>query len=139
MTKTKLLIEVEYEFLMCGICCHQMDYRLCWGLNQKLRLNLKKTEDYKLRVSPHVEDSFSFYKHQDAVKKLDYFIVSNKGLHGLLIKERPEVDYFLIIEGYHEALDYNKLLKEIRNVSSILTAFYIDPNQLKSKDNLLFE
>ena len=36
--------DFEYTFQLIGISCHEKDYRLCWAINQKLALNLKKTE-----------------------------------------------------------------------------------------------
>ena len=36
--------EYEYDFRLIGISCHEKDYRICWGLNNRLHLSLAKEE-----------------------------------------------------------------------------------------------
>ena len=43
--KHTLTLECEYDFEMIGICSHHSDYRLVWGINSVLNLNLEKADE----------------------------------------------------------------------------------------------
>jgi len=140
MGKVKLEIDYDYDFLLFGISCHFKDYRLCWALNRKLDLRLKKEEDLKISAQePEKQAQFSFYTFQDDRAHLNYFVAANRGSEGYLIQEHRQVDYFMVIEGVLETLDSSEITKKLREMEVIITAFELDPNELKSKQNLLFE
>ena len=40
-----LSLEPEVDFDMIGICSHHSDYRLVWGINEKMDLHLSKSDD----------------------------------------------------------------------------------------------
>ena len=68
----------------------------------------------------------------------NYYLISNKGTKGLLVPEQKHADFFLLIKGALPDDDKVTLLKQIKDTPTVLTAFDIDPNKLKSKENLLF-
>jgi len=54
-----------------------------------------------------------------------------------LVPEYRDVDYFLKIEQGDVEID-DAIIKSILNIPSIITAYTIDINTLKSKNNLIF-
>ena len=54
-----------------------------------------------------------------------------------LIPEQDQIDYFIIVKDGYE-LDLNNFLMELKKIDCILTAFQFNPEDLKSKANLLF-
>src|SRR3990167_8232131 len=40
-----LSLETSVDFELIGICSHHSDYRLTWGLNQELKLQLAKSDE----------------------------------------------------------------------------------------------
>jgi hypothetical protein len=56
----------------------------------------------------------------------------------MLIPEQKQADHFLMIKGIIHNDRKIGLLKLIKATTNVLTAFELDPNKLKSKDNLLF-
>lgn len=139
MAKSKLILDIDFDFTMYAISCHYLDYRLCWHINKNLRVQLKKENDYELTKSKRPSDFFSFYKFDNENRQLSYIFISNKGLQSYLIKEHQNFDYFLIVEGYLDEAEQIKILDHIKKIPIVLIATQIDPNTLPSKHNLIFE
>ena len=133
MSKFVLNIVEEYDFNLIGISCHSKDYRLCWELNKALNIGLERAADYQLEKS-----SFSFYEYIDEDNYLEHYFIANKGNSGFLIPEQKAVDYFLMSKGNVSDSLTDEFICKINTISVVLTSFKIDPNQLKSKQNLLF-
>lgn len=137
MSKLVLTIEEDYDFSLIGISCHTKDYRLCWELNKTLQTDLVRTADYE--ISKKNENiSFSFYEFIDEANYLEYFLISNRAKNGFLIPEQKTVDFFFMIRGNISESLTKEVIGKINSLSLVLTSFNIDPNQLKSKQNLLF-
>jgi len=56
-----------------------------------------------------------------------------------LIPEYKEVGYFLKIEGDLEDGEVEKWINKIALIPNTITTFKVDPNQLKSKNNLILD
>ncbi len=56
-----------------------------------------------------------------------------------LIPERPKVDYFLKIEGDCSQFTVNQLLLKLKNIPHLETAYQVDHESLRSRNNLIFE
>ena len=48
MKKQLLTVEYDFNFLLIGLCCVSKDYRVCYEINNKLGLILKKVDDIVL-------------------------------------------------------------------------------------------
>lgn len=139
MNKFKLEIEYDYDFVLIGICSHEKDYRICWAINQKLDFDLKKTEDLEIKEKKQAEPSlFSMYVHENPEEYVEYYVIANRGANGMLVPEQKQADYFLMIRGTITDGQVESIIKQLREISMVLTAYEIDPTQLKSKQNLLF-
>ena len=137
MSKILLSIEEDYDFTLIGISCHTKDYRLCWELNKTLNIDLSKSLD--LEISKKKEtNSVSFYEFVDDENYLEYYLISNLGSNGYLISEYKKVDFFLLLKGNTSTNQTKDIIAKINSLSLVLTSFNIDPNLLKSKQNLLF-
>lgn len=137
--RTKLIVEIDIEFILLAVSCHQMDYRFCWGLNNQLNIQLKKQEDYTVEVYKSKHSSFSMYSYLDDIQKIHYHVIANKGSDALLAKEYAMMDYFIILDGYHESIDKEVFLANVKKTPSVLTATWVDPNQMHSKNNFILE
>lgn len=138
MAKHKLFAEDDYEFDLIGICSNNSDYSLCWNLNQCLEITLSKGDDYVCVSKKDGESTHSFYQHINGDEQTEYYLIKNlSSTFKHLIPEKDQVDYFLLIKNNFER-DLDDILTQIRSNESILTAFIFDPEELKSKTNLLF-
>ena len=137
MSKLVLTFEEDYDFSLIGISCHSKDYRLCWELNKALSIDMIRTADLEISKKDKIS-SFSFYEFIDDANYLEYFLISNLGKSGCLISEHKKVDFFLMVRGNTSESHTKDIIGKINSLSLVLTSFNIDPNQLKSKQNLLF-
>lgn len=99
------------------------------------------------------EVAFPFFHWKDETKLVEWTLLGNKANRkengpssGLfpdqsalrwhyLIPEKRAVDFFLKIEG--EVADA-QLLNRLREMPNVMTAYNVDPAELKSKHNLIF-
>lgn len=134
-----LAFEQEYNFEMYGICSHHNDYRLAWGINEKLGIQLIKCdEDYVvvnkkgLKMSTH-----SLYEFKDEENMTEYYLIKNKNFGKFLIPEKPTIDFFIFLFENH-MWDPDDLIDQLRNVPSVLGAFVFDPEEFESTQNIVF-
>lgn len=146
MTAKRILnVDYDYDFLLIGICTHAKDYRLCWEINRILGIRLERVDDMTLNLpagqagtSSGELSAYSLYFCEDEENNNCFHIISNKSSNEMLISEQKQVDYFLRIKGNNNP-DYSEdLIKKLKNISIVLTAYEIDPNKLKSKYKFLF-
>ncbi len=153
MAIKKLVLDYDYDFLLIGILSSAPDYKLCWGINKVLNIVLKKEKDLELQLhnnekneglqltfeKPEMTPQYSMYTYYNEVTHLRYTVASNRSISGLLIKEEQSVDFFLVVEGLHDDLNKgDRIVNDLREQREIITAYKIDPNNLKSKQNLIF-
>ena len=138
MGKHTLEIEYDYDFVLIGISSHEKDYRICWAINNKLGLDLVKTEPLEIKDKKQDELShFSLFIFEQPDEFKEYFVIANRSEKGLLIPEQKQVDYFFIIRGEDDDDVIIEKIKQIKEINLVQTAFRIDVNGLKSKQNLI--
>ena len=138
MGKYTLEIEYDYDFVLIGISSHEKDYRICWALNNQLSLNLIKTDALEIKDKKQDDPSFfSLFSYELPDEFMEYFIIANRSEKGLLIPEQKQVDYFFIIRGEIENDKVMDMIKLIKESNLVQTAFRVDVNALKSKQNLI--
>lgn len=142
MTKKKkhiLSFEDEIDFEMIGICSHHSDYRLVWGINDKIKLKLVKSDVDLCNTNKKDEtvSEHSMYAFVDEENRLEYYLVKNKAQGKLLIPEKAAIDYFLFLCN-NTSVELEQLLKELKGVASILAAYQFDPAEIPSTENIVF-
>lgn len=139
MGKHTLEIEYDYDFVLIGISSHEKDYRICWAINNKLDLNLVKTEPLEIKEKKLEESShYSLFVCVREEEFSEYLLVANRSEKGILIPEQKQMDYFLIIkeEEIKEA-KVTEIIKKIKEMTLVQTAVRINAATLKSKQNLI--
>jgi len=138
MAKQKLRLEDDFSFELIGSCSSNADYRLTWGVNKELSIALQKDDDLSIHIKKEGEHLYSFYSYYDELENIEYYLVKNLfNNYRRLIPEKDQVDYFLLIKNNY-TLELNDILTSLKNIDTILTAFIFDPDELKSKANLVF-
>jgi hypothetical protein len=138
-SKKKLLIENDYEFFLFGISCSERSYRLCFALNDKLKASFSKSQDMEVQEkNKEVHSRFPVFTFRDEEMFTDFRIIVNKAENRILIPEFKQADYLLMVQGGMPFSEKGNILKKIREVSFVQTAFEIDPKKIKSKENFVF-
>jgi hypothetical protein len=164
LAKHTLEIEYDYDFVLIGISSHEKDYRFCWALNNKLKLELSKKESLEIKGKKQATPSyFSFFTFDDEDQYTEYSVIANfseskslvvaeDSLFGVsgkskqsghseneyLIPEHKQMNYLFVIRGEMEDEEVDEMIKQIKELDIVLTAIRIDPKSLRSKQNLIF-
>lgn len=134
-----LTLEYEYDYEMIGICSHHGDYRLVWGINDKLSLRLEKADEDFVTVNKKGQhlSRHSLYEFKDQENLIEYYLIKNKSEGKFLIPEKQEVDYFLFLRE-NNLDDTAELIQKLKAVSSVLAVFTFNPEEILSTENLVF-
>ncbi|MEN3323650.1 IPExxxVDY family protein [Mariniflexile soesokkakense] len=160
MAVHKLILDDVFEEVDCtliAIHCTIEDYRLAYLLNKHLSTNLtRRTSNLDFSFD---NATYSIFEWEDAKQLITWSLVSNickteiykqENFNSLfkteekvirtiyLIPEYKAVNYFLKIDNQFNLSKEKNILKNILKIQQVATAFSIDINQLKSKDNLIF-
>lgn len=146
MSKFRLDIEYDYDFFLAGISCHEKAYRLCWGINRALNIEMAQTEPLSIALKKNEPPSdFPVFKQVNKSNDTALYLISNKAeaaetekQPGLLIAEQHQADYFFIAQGAFTEHDLEQMMKSIREIPFVQLIYRINPAVLKSKENLLF-
>jgi len=162
MTALKLYLdefdEIDYEL----IAIHSVleEYRLAYFLNQKLPVILSKSKEEIGVTIKEGEAFFIKYVFSDPVQDIRWTLIPNKNeivvkkkstgqnlflnttveiaTKVYLLSELKKVDYFLKIENNKGTLDIDQIIKKINTIDRISTVYAVNPEKIKSKNNLIF-
>lgn len=147
----------EHDYGLIGIHCSIEDYRLAFFLNKYLKINLsRKHKDLDFNNQVH----YPMFEWYDERKLITWNLVSNSckvesqliessvslfsnpqtttKTH-YLIPEYRKVNYFLkITEEDIRETKTKRTLNQILNIPQVVTAYNLNPDNLKSKNNLIF-
>lgn len=162
MSALKLNIEDfdDIDFQLLAIHTSLEDYRLAYFINQMAALRLKKCESEINIKNKEGETSFSHFIFDDEEKDICWSLIQNKteilsqqnqrgqGLFAetenqistkiYLLPEYNKVDFFLKIENCYEEETIQSAVSKITNIDRVNLAYLIDPEKIKSKNNLIF-
>jgi len=132
----KLAIKNEYDFLLLAVICSYKDYRLCFELNQQLKLKLKREKDLELQGKQKNKSIFSNFYFCSPDNE-QFRVINNKGSAGAFIPEMKTIDYFMMIRNLTAKKSVDELIGRIKKIEIISGVYEMDPNELKSAENFL--
>lgn len=137
--KHTITIETDYDYDMVGICSHHNDYRIVWGLNELLDIQLIKSEEnFKISNVKGILSEHPFYEFIDEENYMSIFLLKNKYLGKYLIPEKKQIDYFIFLLN-NSCYSIEKFMEQIKKLPTIMAAFSFDPTELSSTENIVFE
>ena len=130
MKKQQLQFEIELDFALVGISCHLKDYRFVWMLNKVLKSSFIKTKPF---CESDSDRNFSQFEYPTELSTA--YIFANRSPTGYLINKKPQVDFWLRLEGPdNERL--KKWTKEIQGIPQVLFAY--EESLEKIKEQFIF-
>lgn len=130
-------IEEDYDFDLIGISSHEKDYRLAWSLNRCMRWKMVRIDDIlihqKNEISRHAQFRFIHPVEQTIITLID-----NKTPGGFFLPDVQQFDYVIKIENERYGCD-DTFYKKLRSTPFVLTAYTLQIDKIKSKQNLLYE
>lgn len=132
----KILLKTRSErvlYTLIGITCHLMDYRILYLLNKELRFNFTKEDDLKITLtSTNQSVPFSFYSYKDEDQRISYYLIANFSQDVILVPEVKHADFIMLMDGDIKKQKKEELLKTIRSITRVITAFEIKFNEIKN-------
>ncbi len=154
--KMQLNMIVDDDYALIAIHCRMEAFRLAFLLNKHLGLQLvreKKDIDFK---HPELIALYPLYRFFEPQNCFEYYLVSNQYKGNFtqtnspeklfqedvfvtlyLLKEFKNVDFFLKIHDMEPKHLKNILLK-LNKIAQIITAYTVETEAIKSKENLIF-
>lgn len=152
--KHKLVLEIEHDYFLIGIHSVLEDYRLAYFINSEFNINLKSVQ--KPLTFQNKQGEFLYYDYEDASNFCYWSLICNKQYTVqdakedqlsifdeiyntfILIPEKKTTDYFLKLEGDFNNDKIQQLTKQLNSIHRVMTTYAINPNNLKSKDFLIY-
>ncbi|HSN48002.1 MAG TPA: IPExxxVDY family protein [Flavobacterium sp.] len=150
--------EIDYHLI--AIHTSLEDYRLAYFINQKLPINLGINKNEIQINIKEGETKFSRFYYQDVEKGISWNLIHNKNeviqqkndnrqnlfsninievsTKVYLLPEFKKVDYFLKIENLEDDSNAMAVQTLLNTIDSISTAYMVETNKIKSKNNLIF-
>lgn len=140
VAKRKIKIDPEFNFILIGMATPLQDYRVAWFVNNVLHKQLAKTDDL-IQIDPinKVQTGFARFFYEETLTMATFHLLQNKQNASFLIPELKELDFLLLIKGAYYQPRKREILKKIKQIEQIQAAVIIEPELLKSKNNLIFE
>lgn len=150
--------EVDYQLI--AIHSTLEDYRLAYFINKHLPIRLEKKSD---EVSVKITEGEAFFPKfffDDLSNDIQWTLIPNKNEITIkrkstgqnlfldtdveiatkvyLLSELKKVDYFLKIENNVDTFEIDTVLKSLKSINRISTVYAVEPEKIKSKNNLIF-
>ncbi len=162
MAHYKLVLEeaCEDEYSLVAIHCSEAAYKMAYLLNQHTHLRLHRQRRDVDFSKDGLSITFPWFSFENKQQYIHYHLVANKcksaaaktvsggGLFAAseeenthlhyLIPEYKNVDYFLKIQSENTLPSLRKLLLEMNEIQPVISAYSLAPENIKSKNNLIF-
>jgi hypothetical protein len=143
----------EHSYTLIAIHCSLEDYKMAYFLNSFINTKFSRLS-FDLKLSTNA--SFSIYEWEDKINETTWNLLSNNSgidleettgvlftkdqsmISNYLIPEHKKVDYFLKIDNGNIFEKTKIIIKKINEIPQVITAYAVEPDQLKSKNNLIF-
>ncbi len=150
----------EIDYSLIAIHTSLEDYRFAYFINQRLHVNLNKS-DKEIQINDKDgEVQFSRFHYYEKKKDISWDLIQNineiiqqkeeknqslftnftievaKKVY--MLPEFKKVNYFLKIENSEEDTNLLKIQSELNTIDQIATNYIVNINKIKSKNNLIF-
>lgn len=163
MALHKLLLDddLREDFSLVAVHCSEEAYKMAYLLNRYLSLQLKRKPVDLDFSNDGLEVTFPIFEYENELKYTVFHLVANKcksimaklqssgGLFGeqedekivwtYLLPEFRNVDFLLKIESDVEKTPIRSLIADINEIPQVISAYVIEPDSIRSKNNLIFD
>ena len=140
MKKQTLTLDITPEFYLLALVSPLRYYRLGYSLNQCLSVDFTMKEPLAVPSGQQQQlHYFHYYEYYEPLEQLFYKLVANKSEGGTLVPELKRVDYLFMLEGEFAKDQIEPIQQQLKELSSIQAVYQIDPQSLRSWQNLLTE
>lgn len=128
--------DIKFQGYCYVINSTEPEYRLCWGLNRELQLQLKRCEDDFLVIDPRFDQhEFPCFEQKD--EHFFWRLLKNRDLDRTILKEYANFEYVLILDAEVSEESAKRLLQALRQSQFLQNVYIIDPETIQNKAILI--
>ena len=136
--KLKLDIDFSSDITLIAISCHKPNFWLALQLNNLLGTDLRRLGDLPYYHSSTGEVlQYPLFYYADDNTGLTCFFLGNHNPDGKLFTEYRAADFFLMVNDEINTSYSSNLIKQIKSIKGVLTAFEGDKNKIKNLKNFI--
>jgi len=129
---------IEEDFCLLGLVSDEPDYKLCWLINQSLRMNFEKQDDLVLfHKKLEEEQDFSIFQFEDEEAMITFRIIKNRTDKGYYLEELKNLDYLIHIQGEISTEKISNFMLEVGGMDPVRMCVPCDLSRIRSFDRLL--
>ena len=142
MAKNKLANEEYFDFDLVGIVSTVKEYKLVWHINKVTDWKLVKAPDITIEFSGNQKITVSNFEFE--MEHLLVNLVKNRLVarpnqaFQYLLEELKQFDYLLKYRDETEQTSIKDVLSFLKDISVIEYAAILEPQLIRSRDNLIF-
>lgn len=139
MKTKKIKYDPEYNFELLGVSSADDDYKLSWHLSKLLNAEFVWLANLEIRDDRFSElQIFNVFECVTLPQTSNIKLIGNRANVGFLIEELKNIDYFILIFDCDNQTTIDSLISQIKTIESITGIFRLKPENLKSREKLLF-
>lgn len=136
MKKTRLNIELTYDFWVFGLSSSIKFFKLAWAINNQLKTHLIRKVDHTILDKNGKIVAFGMYSYETETGEIQLFKNGSLDVKGAyILPEYSHFDYIVKVDSSLQSFSKEEILKELRDVTWIEYIAALEVNDLKSKDN----
>lgn len=138
--KRKLVLEYTPDFKAFGLFAPLKGYRLCWLLNKDMGLDMKRMPDFS--HTPTKADqaiSFPVFFYKNPALLLQYFLLVNKTMHGVLFDQPKNMDFLFLVRSPVDHGHAEEVVKYMRQIPNVQAVFPFDEKLAKRVINVFYD
>lgn len=118
-----------------GLVCPENEIKLCWELNNSLKLSLSQT---KCITATDKRGSFSIglYQYQSIIDEMHFALLTNKANPVKPFAGLQHIDYLFVIRGNFDDSKIGEIRKSLNSISTISTVIQVPESSFKKADFL---
>jgi len=132
VTRLTLDCPQEIDFTVLAINSHIKGYKLCWNINDRLKLAFEKKKDHNIKN----ELWFARYMYI-CDEGVEYNLLANRSKQGYLIPSHKSVNYFLVIKNNYWTQDKKEFITKLSVTKDVLLVFELDTTLIKDVDRFI--
>ena len=132
VTRFTLDCPQEIDFTVLAINSHIKGYKLCWNLNDRLKLAFEKKKDHNIKN----ELWFARYMYI-CDEGVEYNLLANRSKQGYLIPSQKSVNYFLVIKNNYWTQDKKEFITKLSVTKDVLLVFELNTTLIKNVDRFI--
>ena len=134
VTRVKLNIEQNNDYILLGLVTAEPDYKLSLALNKKFRVSLKNISSLRIEGGNESESTFSRFSNHEGKSDLIFNLISNRSGKNYLLNKLKNIDYLLQISDSENEVNLENLTSELRDIDNVTAVFNINLDTIKDKN-----